>query len=211
MHPYWACVTTHYNEEARAAHHVERGGFEFYHPQAWVPLRDGLRRETVFPGYLFVRIVDEWRSLCSMRGIKRVLVTADDPPMPARIADGEIEHLKTMEDADGIIVLPHRFKRGDQVEIVGGKWFFVGRQAMVKQNEPGGRVLVVMELLGKRVAKRFADVQLAPIDCPVGMAMVARGMDAAARVRLLRSAIGADRRTGRPTQPNVLDNATSFP
>jgi transcription antitermination factor NusG len=126
-----------------------------------------------------------------MRGVRRVLLTADNPPQPTRIADREIDLLMSLEDEDGIIIPPPRFSAGDEVEIIGGKRFWVGSHGLVKRIEPNGKALVLLSLLGRRVATRFAVAHLEFAQAPVGMAALAKGMDARARARLLRRVMDA--------------------
>jgi hypothetical protein len=115
------------------------------------------------------------------------MMTADDPPLPARIPNREIDYLISLED-DGAVVPPPRFKAGDYVEITGGKRFLVGSSGVVKDIK-GGKVMVILHVLGHRVVKKFAEPHLRAAEELPGMAALAKGMDREARARLLRKVV----------------------
>jgi|ERR1700722_16524124 transcription termination factor NusG len=74
---YWTVAATMYREEQRAAHHVEKLGFDYYLPLTYVPTIGGdeERRTLLFPGFIFIRLGDGWEALSSARGIKRLLLS----------------------------------------------------------------------------------------------------------------------------------------
>ena len=147
---YWGCVLTKPGEEARAAHYVEAAGFVFYHPLMYVPRGTGLRRETLFRGYLFVRMTDSWGVLRSMRGVVRVMTAADKP---ARILDYEIDYLRSLEDSNGVVVPPPAFGVGARVRFAGGARFLCGRIGVVEALE-AGKCTVLVSILGREVVKK---------------------------------------------------------
>jgi transcriptional antiterminator RfaH len=75
------------------------GGFEVFLPlvqtkRATAPL---------FAGYLFCRIVEQWRSINSTFGVLCLVRVGD---CPAKCPDHEIDSLKAMIDGHGYIKLP---------------------------------------------------------------------------------------------------------
>lgn len=151
MRPYWTCVVTRPHQERRAAHHVERQGFVYYHPVAWMPHRGQLRPRAMFPGYLFVHVHDGWPKLASTRGVSRLILNADDKP--ARITPAELHFLKSLEDDKGVIVLPIRYRVGDRVRFVAGKRYLLGMTGIVRGTTAKGRVDVLLRILGRHVVK----------------------------------------------------------
>ena len=56
----------------------------------------------LFPGYLFVRVVDRWRRIDRTMGVIGVVKTGETP---ARCPDNEIAALLARTDPDGIVRL----------------------------------------------------------------------------------------------------------
>lgn len=142
---YWTAVVTHFAQERRAAHHVERQGFEFYLPETM----NGRRRERLFPNYLFVFIKGQWSSLQGTRGIRK-LILQNDQPVP--MAQRHMDELRSRE-VDGIIELPPPFERGDSVRIRGG--LMQGCFGIVQGMPARDRVEVLISILGNRKAFEF--------------------------------------------------------
>jgi transcription antitermination factor NusG len=79
----------------------------------------------LFPGYLFVLIVDRWRIINRTLGVLSLVRTGD---CPARCPDHEVDSLKAMIDGHGFVRLPdkpskpsrHVFIKGAAVKIIGG-------------------------------------------------------------------------------------------
>jgi transcriptional antiterminator RfaH len=153
---YWGCVRTRRGQEGRAAHHVELQGFEFYQPQMWVPHKAQLRRATMFPGYLFVRVREGWRSLNGTRGVRSVLMTGE---RPSRIPDHEIAFLRSLEDGKGVVNLPPAFRVGDRVRMAGGQRFLRGRVGIVAALE-AHECEVLLSIMGREVRKKMASALL---------------------------------------------------
>jgi transcription antitermination factor NusG len=97
--PYWSVARTLPQLETFAAERLMGGGFEVF-----LPLVQTKRAsQPLFSGYLFVRIVDRWRSIISTFGVLWLVRVGD---CPARCPDREIEALKAMIDGHGYIKLP---------------------------------------------------------------------------------------------------------
>lgn len=139
---YWTAATTHFGQEYRAAHHVERQGFDYYLP---LTVNNG-RTERLFPNYLFVFITKQWRSLLGTRGIRRLII-ADEHPV--RIPSWEMEALRARENTAGIIELPKPYDVGDKVRITAG--VFRDRLAIVQGMPANERISVLLDFLGHKV------------------------------------------------------------
>jgi transcription antitermination factor NusG len=114
---YWAAARIRTDQVRRAVWHVERQGFEIYLPVCR-PSRRSLRTVPLFPGYLFVLVVDRWHCLLGTHGVIDLIRSGD---APARVRQDEIERMRRQENKDGIIVLPLvRFQPGERVRVVRG-------------------------------------------------------------------------------------------
>ncbi len=135
-------MCTHFAQERRAAHHVERQGFEFYLPE----MLNGKRRERLFPNYLFVFVRDQWRVLLGTRGIRRMIMVDETP---VRMPKRDIDALRQRENEHGVIVLPPPFSRGQAITIRGG--VFKDCFGIVDGMPAHDRVNVLLEMLGRKV------------------------------------------------------------
>jgi len=106
--PYWAVAKTKPSRELWAAENIQRQGYEFYLPrftEMVLHKRQGMIKRTscLFPSYIFVQIMSEWRFLLSTFGISKVLLDARGP---CRLPDHVMERLRQSEDRMGMIELP---------------------------------------------------------------------------------------------------------
>jgi transcriptional antiterminator RfaH len=154
----WTAAITKPRAEERAAHHVERQGFRYYLPRmAEMTRRHRERRVLMFPGWIFigVRNGDEWRKLLSTRGISR-LMTKDERVIP--IPNGQIEGLMQREDARGLVRLQPPPKRDERVRVKSGA--FEGLIGIVEGTSAAGRIIVLMEMMGRSARGEFGDLDL---------------------------------------------------
>lgn len=166
----WAVVTTQPNREAEASTRLDDQQVESYFPQF-------CRRRTsrvlpLFPGYLFLRNVANWRAVMNTRGVG-MLVTKDGM---ALVPDHEISKIREREGQDGLVVLPDPLSPGARVQVrrrvVRSKWNIrLGPAALSQTQETllGGvcdgmcgedRVFVLLRFLGRvvRTAVRRDDL-----------------------------------------------------
>jgi transcriptional antiterminator RfaH len=157
---YWAVARTIPHRESFAAERIGEAGFEVFAPKIRQRIPDGMRGvkwrvSPLFRSYLFVRIVDRWRTVERTLGVLKFVKFGDSP---ARCPDAEIEALLERADADGIIRLPARppatprrvFTRGDRVTISGGP--FRGLVAIHSGMSARDREVVLLDLLGRQTA-----------------------------------------------------------
>jgi transcription antitermination factor NusG len=103
------------------------GRFETFVPKIRVKVETRRRTTPLFAGYLFVRIIDQWRALERTMGVLNVVKVG---VTPSRCPDAEIAKLIDRADPDGVIRLNARprasspaarvFAPGAQVSIAGG-------------------------------------------------------------------------------------------
>jgi Transcription termination factor nusG len=100
MPAFWGVVRSLPKREVFAAERLRMDhGFEVF-----LPLIQTKRTAApLFPGYLFARIVDRWRSINSTIGVLCLVRVGD---CPGRCPDHEVPALKAMIDAHGYIKLP---------------------------------------------------------------------------------------------------------
>jgi transcriptional antiterminator RfaH len=113
----WLLCQVKPGQADRAIEHVERQGFEAYHPRFWNAKTH--KRQAVFPGYLFVECSGAWGPLSSTTGIIRVICFGE---VAAIVPTPEIVRLKRAENEDGNIELDRvEFIQGDKIEVVRGR------------------------------------------------------------------------------------------
>lgn len=146
---FWTAAKTKFCEEQRAAHHLERQGFEIYLPEIMELQTSGSeRRELLFPGYIFIKIKRSWESIMGTRGISRLFLCQD---LPARIPNNQIDYFRSLEDADGIVQLEPPLELGERVsgnEFAGS---FRDISGVVKGMPRKNRVQVLLQILGRSI------------------------------------------------------------
>jgi transcription antitermination factor NusG len=142
---YWAVARTLARRETFAAERLEVAGFEVFAPKA----KAGRDVMALFPGYVFVRVIDQWQAIDRTIGVLKLVKFGE---LPARCPDVEIDKLVGRLDADGLVRLPARplegarakLSIGAQVRIAGMNAVYVGMGVKERQ-----RVLIY--LLGRPI------------------------------------------------------------
>ena len=142
------CVgRTHPNSEKIAIRNLINQSFEYYQPlileRKVRKNRVQLIEQPLFPCYLFIKIVDRWRSLQSTYGIASIISAGASPLF---VKDEIIDDLRNRERS-GYIQLPKskKFEVGDKVTIQAG--MFAGQQALVERMSARDRQKVLLALL----------------------------------------------------------------
>jgi transcriptional antiterminator RfaH len=143
---YWTAAVTKLSEEQRAAHHIERQGFQFYLPEMLTRHGSRMRREYLFPGYIFVRISEGWETLMHTRGIRRVFLCNGSP---TRMRDSDIECIRSRENEKGLIELELEppLRVGDRIKISAGP--FSGHSGIFQGMSARDRCYVLLSVLGR--------------------------------------------------------------
>jgi transcriptional antiterminator RfaH len=160
----WAVVNTHPHREPVARDHLRRQGFDVYCPLMRRRRTHARRVENVlrplFPGYLFVHVEVEsmrWRPILSTVGV-RALVRFGD--RLALLDEAFLQNLRARE-VDGAIARPAMpYRVGQQVRLDGGP--FDGVVATILSLDEKDRLVVLMDLLQRRVPARLAAGQVIP-------------------------------------------------
>ncbi len=139
-----------------AVENIRRQGFEYFHPTFRSRAVRGVRRVTaLFPYYLMVRvdeIIQDWRVLCSTRGVQYVLLNGDQP---GRVSDQVVADFRRLTDDtdDGYYHDPlhdsPRFMPGASVKGIRG--LFAGKYGIYRGlvGSRRDRVRVLFSILGR--------------------------------------------------------------
>jgi transcriptional antiterminator RfaH len=161
MNPaYWAVVQI----ESQCEHVVRlllmRAGFTTYLPR----IKHRGRIQPLFPGYMFVRLTDQWYSVVWTIGVIRLLMSGDQP---AKLGEKIVEGIRKRE-VGGFVRLPSppRMRKGQTVRIIRG--YFEGQIAIYEGMTSKDRERVLLNLLGQSVPVELPSSDLEPL--PVALA-----------------------------------------
>lgn len=161
----WYVVHTLPHRELRAQRQLAAQGFHAFLPRHRKTVRHARQLRTVsspfFPRYLFVALDlnrDRWRSVNGTFGVAR-LVMGDEFPTP--LPHGVVEGLAAACGADGNLRFDAGLAIGQRVRVLSGPFAdLIGELARV---DGGGRVQVLLELLGGEVPVRIGRDALMPV------------------------------------------------
>lgn len=149
----WIVVKTESRGEEKAAGHIQRQGCETYSPRMKerIRLSPGTymwRESVMFPRYLFVFVLDQWRFLLSTIGVMGV-IRRGGMHEPAVLADNVVSYFRSQESTDGTIVITEKgFRIGQRVRLregcmVGSVGIYQGASSLEREN-------VLFTLLGRQ-------------------------------------------------------------
>jgi transcriptional antiterminator RfaH len=150
----WYVAQTRVHAEERARVNLERQGFCTYLPCYRRERRHARRCDTVkaplFPGYIFVELDLErapWRSINGTFGVTKVICHGE---RPVALPETVVEQIRARADDEGVIDLqPHRFRRGDPLQIVSGA--LADCFGIFERMADRDRVILLLDLLGRTV------------------------------------------------------------
>jgi transcriptional antiterminator RfaH len=159
---FWAVAQTVTNRESFAAGRIADAGFEVFAPKAKMRANGCWRIVALFPGYLFVRILDRWRIVTKTAGVLGLIMHGEQP---ARCPDAELDKIRSQIMGNGLVRLPkplpkRRLERGQDVRIVAGP--FCGFNAIYDGMSASDREFVLLDILGRK-----ARVEVTPADSVV--------------------------------------------
>lgn len=153
--PRWYVVQTQVNGEAKAAHNLQRQGYQIYLPR-YLKRRRHARRvdftaKPLFPRYMFVAIdmaTQRWRSIQSTFGVARLVSNGDEP---ATVPEGVVHALRAREDGNGFIRIDSKpvFAPGDKVRVLAGA--FIDSAGLFSGLADHDRVSILLDMLGRKV------------------------------------------------------------
>jgi transcriptional antiterminator RfaH len=153
--PYWSVAQCETHREPVAANFLMAAGFETYLPK----IKAQSRITPLFPGYLFVKIVDRWWSVNNTIAVIQLLRSGDQP---AQLRDEIVSSIKNKE-RNGLVKLPQPpgLKIGDKVRIVRGS--FQDRLGIFDGMSGRDRSHILLELLGRQVRVEIRKIDFAPV------------------------------------------------
>ena len=153
---YWAVVQVESQSEHTVRLLLARAKYETYMPR--IKLRGG-RIAPLFPGYLFVRIANQFYPVMWTPRVIRILMSGDHP---ARLPDKIVDEIRKRQ-IGGFVKLPPptRLKKGQKVRITRGS--FEGQVAVYEGMTGKDRERVLLDLLGQKVSVELPDRDLEPL------------------------------------------------
>lgn len=150
----WYAVHTLPSQESRAAVNLINQDFQTFLPKRRKTIRHARRLLTAeaafFPRYLFIVMDptrDQWRSVNGTFGVARLVMRGEEPqPVPC----GVVEALQASCDEDGLFQHRLQLQVGSTVRMMGGP--FSEQLAVLDQLDDDGRVRVLLDILGRKVA-----------------------------------------------------------
>jgi transcriptional antiterminator RfaH len=155
---FWSVVQTESQREHIAAKFLKQAAFETYLPK--IVGQHGARERVLplFPGYLFVEIIDQWWAVRWTTGVIRLLMIDDKP---AQVSTVMMNAIRRREDSDGLVRLPKQTPRelrcGDMVRVLRGS--FEQRFGIYQGQSGAQRSRILLTLLGRQVPVMI------PTDC----------------------------------------------
>jgi transcription antitermination factor NusG len=138
----WIVAVTRPRGETTVCHYAQLAGADCYAPQTRT-LQGKI--EALFPRYVFVSIMEQWRFLLSTIGVTALIMRGDGP---AEVPPRELDRLWAME-RNGLVCPPGSYwMRGDKVRVE-HKLSGFGRYI-----EPSGpdRSRVLLDIMGRCVS-----------------------------------------------------------
>jgi len=144
--PYWTVAQIESQREKTAADFLNQSGFTTYLPRL-KRKRSDERGVPLFPGYLFVQIVERWYPVRWSVGVIRLLMVGDHP---AQLADSIVAAIQRREGRDGFVKIPkYGLQLGQAVCVAKGS--FAGHLAVFDGMAGHDRSRILLELLGRKV------------------------------------------------------------
>lgn len=148
----WYAVHCRPRQEARAEEHLNRQGFEVFHPRLRVlrQRRAGLQPviESLFPRYLFILlddVADNWAPIRSTRGVAGLVRSGHQPlSVPDAVID-EIKRRTSPETGYVDLTTATDFRAGEKLRITEGP--FKGYEAVFQSRRGEERVMVLLQIM----------------------------------------------------------------
>lgn len=153
--------------EKTALTHLARQGYETFAPKFREVVTERGRRVSrsgfLFSRYVFVWVVDQWRSINGTRGVQKLFMIDERPAFLNFEDEARISELRARIGSNGWIDLnadagPKR-KIGDEVSVVGGP--FYGFKGIWQGQTKEEREVVLLNMLGRAVRVELDHAQVA--------------------------------------------------
>mgnify|MGYP003424550415 CR=1 FL=1 len=163
----WYLVYTKPRQEQTAQQQLGRQGYPVYLPMTQRSRKRGNRRvpaiEPLFPRYLFIQLDtcrDDWGPIRSTVGVSALVRFGKEP---ANVPDVLIDLLRAQESTAGLHAwVEAEFRPGQPVRVVEG--VLQGYEGIFVATSGRERVVVLLDILGRRVRARVAAGHLTSAD-----------------------------------------------
>ncbi len=162
----WYLIHSKPRQERCALENLERQGFECFLPLIAVEKLRGklilVVQEPLFPRYLFIRLDASqegrsWNPIRSTMGVSRLVTFGQ---VPAKVDDALVEIIRASVGQVG--VRQRHFVPGEVVRINDGP--FVGLEAVYQMPDGEARVMVLIDILSKKVSLSIEPPSLSKIN-----------------------------------------------
>jgi transcriptional antiterminator RfaH len=145
----WYAVHCKPLQDVRAEAHLRNQSYEVFRPLVRLRRRHGARFrqaiESLFPGYLFVRlddVLENWAPIRSTRGVcGLVRWGAHTPPVPEPV----IDELRRRAGGENIVTLDEDYRPNERVRIIEGP--LAGYEGLFDRRSGEQRVIVLLEMM----------------------------------------------------------------
>lgn len=145
----WYAIHCKPLQDARAETHLRNQSYEVFRPLVRLRRRYGSRFrhvvESMFPGYLFIRLdhtQENWAPIRSTRGVAGLVrIGAHTPPVPEPV----IDELRHRADEENCISLNDDYRPNERVRITEGP--LAGYEALFESRNGEERVTVLLEIM----------------------------------------------------------------
>jgi len=163
---FWAVAQTESQRENVAASFLRQARFQIYLPKILERVGARQRVTPLFPGYLFVEIIDRWYEIRWTVGVLRLLLIDGQP---AHVTESIMVNIRKQEGRDGLIRLPkpRGLQRGDQVRVLRGS--FAGRIGVFEGLSGSQRSKILLAWLGCQVPVFLPTADVKPITASCGV------------------------------------------
>ncbi len=149
----WYAVCCKPRQETIAQENLQRQNYRVYLPRLQTRKRRNGKWieviEALFPGYLFIWLNPHAQSTAPVRSTRGAIGLLRFGAQPARVPEEIIATIRQREDAATGMHQDNRpqFSRGEAIKLVEGS--LSGMEGIFSQQDSQGRVIVLLELLGK--------------------------------------------------------------
>lgn len=168
---FWGIAQTIAGRENFAGRHLEERGFEILNPKIRQRIGGKTRTVALFPGYVFVVLIDRWWDARWCPGVIDLLREGERPAVCPQCEIDKI--VANLDQRSGLIRLPKRprqdalaFMPGTNVRIISGS--FCGLAGLYEGMSARERIFVLLDMFGAR-----RRVELGPEDNVVALAALA--------------------------------------
>ena len=149
--PEWYLVQTKARQESLARKNLERQGYVAWLPRLRVRRPRSVRVESMFPGYMFIRLSPDVDGFGPIRSTIGVLRLVKFGAAYARLPDSWVDEIRSRANTEGVCEMVEKPPApGDRVEIVDGA--LAGYEAIMIEFRGRDRVALLLKVAGGHVS-----------------------------------------------------------